>query len=52
MEIKLLVTYLCLRFRTEPTEMTSEASIRQGSMHDAVPHGILCLIRCHAFAGD
>ncbi|KAI9717858.1 MAG: hypothetical protein M1812_004385 [Candelaria pacifica] len=52
MEIKLLVAHLYLRYRTEPTEMTSEASMRQCSTHDAVPHGISCLIRCHAVAQD
>lgn len=52
MEIKLLVAHLYLRYRTEPTEMTSEASMRQCSTHDAVPHGISCFIRCHALAQD
>lgn len=52
MEIKLLVAHLYLRYRTEPTEMTSEASMRQCSTHDAVPHGISCLVRCHPIAQD
>jgi cytochrome P450 len=52
MQIKLLLAHLYLRYRTEPTEMTGEASMRQCSTHDAVPHGISCLIRCHAVAQD
>ncbi|KFX99771.1 hypothetical protein O988_03659 [Pseudogymnoascus sp. VKM F-3808] len=51
-QIKLLIAHLYLRYRTEPTEMTSEASMRQCSTHDAVPHGISCLIRFHAIAQD
>lgn len=52
MEIKLLVAHLYRRYRTEPTEMTTEASMRQCSTHDAVPHGISCLIRCHTIAQE
>lgn len=52
MEIKLLVANLYLKYQTEPSSMTCEASMRQCSTHDAVPRGLECLIKCHAIAQD
>ncbi|KAM3553023.1 hypothetical protein ARSEF4850_007106 [Beauveria asiatica] len=52
MEIKLLVAALYLKYQTEPSDLTSQASMRQCSTHDAVPRGIACLVRCRAITQD
>ncbi|KAG2414133.1 hypothetical protein HFD88_003324 [Aspergillus terreus] len=44
-EIKLLIAGIYLRYETRVPDITTEASMRQTSTHDAVPRGLRCDIQ-------